>query len=576
MRPRIAIGLAAAALLAAGAARSDDVVLKNGTRLEGKVQNPKCEACRGSGKVRCPACHGTGKTRGPGGMKLICRECATGKVSCAACGGLGAGPGKIRVKLRAGVTMEIDRQDVKSLAWKHVDPESLVPVRVAYQKKAAGLREGDARGHYRLAKWCLERKLGQEARKHFEAAVKLDPAQFGKLAEPHLAELNAAREKVAVKALLAALAAWERGGAEQGVAAVRAVQRDFPEAEIIRRPELQGDLIRNHFPKLAAAGADTLEGLLRSAADRSAARCPRCAGKGKSDCPACAGSGAGRCPDCRGSGKRVCPICTGSLRLTCTKCYGAGRTSEGTIGYGKRQCPQCSGVGEVSCDFCRASGRADCRACKGTARRAGTCRGCAGKGRVVCAACAGTAVRRVAQFKWGPPPVRKAGVVNVVGPGVRARAWQGELGGAAITVVPAEVIWRGALTRNVERLTGKRLQLVTVALDNRKGRKLLRFRVAGPSLRGVNADAEQVSIIDLGKALAAKASDRQAQLVIAAAGDTDCLPGAYACVLAAFPAGTDLSGLTSMFWVQDSGEPARLGTIWLSADEIEEVRKSVR
>ncbi len=576
MRPRTAIGLLAAALLVAAAARADEIVLKNGTRLEGKVQNAKCEACNGTGKVRCPACHGTGKTRGPGGMKLICKECEAGRVKCAACGGLGAGPGKIRIKLRAGVTMEIERKDVASLEWKHIDPERLVPVRVTYQKKAAALRAGDARGHYELARWCLDHKLDDEARLHFESAVKLDPAQFGKLAEPRLNELNAKREKLAVKALLAALALWEREGAERGVPAVRAAQRDFPDAEIIRRSELQVDLIKNHFPKLAAAGARTLEGLLRSEADKDAARCPTCAGSGKADCPACGGTGAGRCPDCGGSGKRVCPICRGTLRLTCTKCYGTGRTNQGTIGYGERRCPQCGGRGEVDCDFCGATGKADCRTCGGTGKKAGACRGCGGTGKVVCPACSGTAVRRVEHLKWGPPPIRKAGVVNVVGPGVRARAWQGGGGGAAITVVPAEVIWRGALTRNVERLTGKRLRLVAVALDNRRGRKLLRFRVAGRSLRGVTADADQVSIVDLGKLLAAKSADSQARLVIAAAGEKDCLPGAYACVLAAFPAGTDLSALGGMFWVQGSDEPARLGIIWLSADEIQEVRKSAR
>jgi hypothetical protein len=185
-------------------------------------------------------------------------------------------------------------------------------------------------------------------------------------------------------------------------------------------------------------------------------------------------------------------------------------------------------------------------------------------------------VRKVEKLKWGPPPVRRAGVVNVVGPGERSRAWQGTCSGAILTAVPSEVVWCGALAKNVERLVGKKLRLVAVALDNRKGKKFLRFRPEKNTLRGVTRRADQVMMLDLGKLLAPKSAEKQARTAGAAASDADCLPGAYVCVLVAFPQGTQLEELANLFWVQGSGEPVKLAPIWYSADEVAELRKSLK
>jgi hypothetical protein len=574
-----ACALAVMALLAAGRCevRGDEIVLANKTRLQGKVLNPKCVKCGGRGKITCDRCGGAGRWRAPDGRRPLCPACkGAGTLTCPDCGGLGATGKQVRIKLGAGVLTTLERKEVVKIIWKHIDPEALVPVRVNYRKRVEGMDAKSAKQQFELGTWCAEKKLYAEARKHLEAAAKLDAKAYRKRAEPYLKELNRRREKAAVKAMLAALSLLERKGPEQGAPALRAVMSDFPDAEVVRRGELQRDLIRQHFPKLLAAGTDTLEKILRGVADKAAAECPACKGTGRSTCPTCRGTGRGKCTACAGSGKRTCPVCRGTLRLTCPKCFGRGKLKGGTIGYGQRRCPTCGGTGEIACDFCGGRGKVACRHCGGTGEVAGACPTCRGAGKVTCVECLGTGVRKVVKYKWGPPPVRQAGVVNVVGPGERSRAWQGDLSGGTLTVVPAEVIWRGALSRNVEKLAGKKLRLVTVAIDNRKGTKLLRFRPASGTLRGVTLKADQVKMSDLSKLLAAKRDDKRAVMVAAAAGRTDCLPGAYVCVLVAFPQDTNLAGMASLFWVQGTGEPAKLTPIWLSADEVAQLRKSLR
>jgi hypothetical protein len=163
----------------------------------------------------------------------------------------------------------------------------------------------------------------------------------------------------------------------------------------------------------------------------------------------------------------------------------------------------------------------------------------------------------------------------VAGPGQRSRAWQGSLAGGTITVVPAELIWRGALSRNVEKALGRKVVLMAVALDNRKGRRMLRFRPKNSTLRALNSEAVQVDMLDLA-AMLKSGNGRAAGKLGAKAARVDCLPGAYQCLVLALPAGTDVNRLSRLFWVQGPGEPAELGPIWLSAEESTELRKSLR
>jgi len=567
--------LAISATAGTAPSRADEVLLTNGARLQGKVLNPMCRKCGGRGRVKCEACRGTGQLR----IRLERRACPAcrgkGQVACAACGGLGVSGKKIRLRLGSGVLTELARNEVRAITWKQVDPDDLVPVRVNYRKKLARLDPGSAKQNFELGNWCQKNKLLAEARKHFEAAAKLDPGKYRARVAPYLREMDRKRERAAVKALLAALAVFERKGPAEGGAAIRAVRQDYPESEIVRRAELQRDLIRAHFPKLAAAGCDTIEKLLSKVKDRAAAQCPTCRGAGRVACPDCGGTGSGKCAACGGTGGRACPVCRGARRLTCPKCYGRGKLQGGTLGYGRRLCPGCGGRGEVTCDFCGGKGRVRCRFCGGTGKVPKACERCRGGGLVSCPDCLGSGVRRVTKFEWGPPPIRQAGVINVAGPGARLRAWQGACSGGTITVVPAKAIWQGALVKNVSEALGRKIVLMAVALDNRKGTRLLRFRPPKGTVRAVTADAGQVKMLDLPGQLAASKAPRS-KTMLKSASQADCLPGAYVCALIAFPEGTEADKLANLFWVQSGGEPTRLSPIWLSAEEVSELRKSLK
>jgi hypothetical protein len=566
----------AGVLLCGSAGSADEIVLANGARLQGKVLNPKCPKCKGGGRQPCRPCGGKGEVRAVSGKRVPCPACrGGGRVACGACQGLGVVGGKVRIKLGSGVLTELNSKEIKSISWKHIDPERLIPVQVSYQKRLAKTDARSAEAQFKLGVWCLENKLFTAARKHLAAAARLDARMYGKRVAPYLREMDRKREKAAVKAMLAALALFERKRPEEGAAAIRRLQRSYPDSGIVRRAELQRDLIREHFPKLLAAGTDTLEKLLSKVADRAAAECPTCKGTGRRPCATCRGTGVGKCGACSGSGGRVCPVCKGSLRLTCPKCHGRGKAQGGTIGYGSRHCPGCGGAGELACDFCAAKGIVACRVCRGSKQVPRGCGSCRGTGMVSCSDCLGSGVRRVSKLRWGPPPVRRAGVINVVGPGARSRAWQGSFFGATITVVPAAVIWRGALARNVADILGREVKVFAVALDNRRGRKLLRFRPGGNTARAVTRGADQVGMLDMARLLSARKSRRAGPLVKVSS-SADCLPGAYVSVLLVLPETTDMKELASFFWVQGSGEPSKLGPIWLSSEEVTELRKSLK
>ena len=152
-----------------------------------------------------------------------------------------------------------------------------------------------------------------------------------------------------------------------------------------------------------------------------------------------------------------------------------------------------------------------------------------------------------------------------------------------VTTVPDCEVDRGTRLRALHddgvelalRESGKQV------LDNRKGTATLRLRPAERTVRAVNELHEQVEAVDLPKLLAAGGGARdaqaQAQALARRAGDQDCLPGAYLCALAAFPEGTDLEKLSTLFWTPGgAAEAVKLLPIWLADDEIADLRRSLR
>jgi hypothetical protein len=452
----------------------------------------------------------------------------------------------------------------------------MVPVDVAYRNRLESLQANDADSQFKLGLWCAEKNLEREARRHLEEAVRLNNREYAERSGPYLKKLVQNQEKRAVKALIGALSAYQDNKIEEGAAALNKLLREYADTQIVRRPELQRDLISRHFKKLAASGADSIEKILGAVADRAAAMCEICKGSGAIACPDCGGDGKGACPICAGKGVRRCPVCLGSCRLTCPECYGRGKIKAGTIGYGMRTCPVCKGVGEVLCDVCKGTARISCKTCGGSGKIPGTCASCRGTGKVRCTVCQGSGIRRVDRLVWGPPPVHRTGVVNVSGAGKRFRVWQGGEEGAVITVVPSELLWRGALAGNLARLAGTSYRLVAVGLDNRKGKRLLRFKPANATVRGVTDDAGQLEILDLANIIKDKVRDRQSKAIFEHCREQECLPGAYVIVLAVFAGETDLAKVTNLFWVQGQMEPVKLGQTWFSTEEVEQLRKSIR
>lgn len=74
--------------------------------------------------------------------------------------------GLIVIRTAQGVRT-IRREDVRKVE-KDKTPKDL------YKEKAAALRRGDAKGHYELGLWCKEKKLRKEARREFEAVLRLE------------------------------------------------------------------------------------------------------------------------------------------------------------------------------------------------------------------------------------------------------------------------------------------------------------------------------------------------------------------------------------------------------------------
>jgi hypothetical protein len=99
--------------------------------------------------------------------------------------------------------------------------------------------------------------------------------------------------------------------------------------------------------------------------------CRACDGKGSYDCPVCR-DGAAKCPRCAGRGKvdQTCFDCGGRGGLPCADCSPAGKRSE---------CASCGGKKKHACVVCKGG--------KGSGAKCGTCRA---EGRVVCQRCAGS------------------------------------------------------------------------------------------------------------------------------------------------------------------------------------------
>jgi hypothetical protein len=136
VKPTVALPLCAALLLAASSARGDEILLKNGRSLVGKVTE---------------------------GGDTVTYE-------------------------RAGLRMEIRRDEVKEIKRTPTPREEYAKRREALEAPPAGSGDGGrvsaasralAEDHHRLGLWCEQKGLKDEARAEQEEAVRLDPDHAG-------------------------------------------------------------------------------------------------------------------------------------------------------------------------------------------------------------------------------------------------------------------------------------------------------------------------------------------------------------------------------------------------------------
>ena len=574
MRPAV-LTLSATALLAA-VALADVIIIrkKDGAeiQIEGKIleEIPEraCLNCGGAGRERCPACENASPA-----ATARCRLCAgRGTVECARCEGTGRLDGQVRLQIAGGAVVTIPRSEVKDIRRQPIAPEKLLRPAEYYALRHKRLTDGDAQGRFELGVWCFNNGLAREAFAEITEAVRLDPA-LAEAARPFLDDLARRDEKAAAVAALTALTLIDQGEHARGGRALAALLEKYAHTALAKDRAAQAALLKEHFPHLAKLGLD-FAGLARMEGPSPLA-CPTCGGRGRGPCPDCKGEGSGPCPDCKGEGTEVCPVCRGKGRLTCPRCIGRGQIRTNPMGVGLfATCEHCKGKGELICDICAGKGRIECRRCKGTGRIPGACPRCKGAKEIVCPTCRGNGFREVTKLTWGPPPDLGATPVVIEPAGERARVFQGGAGGCLVTLVPARAIYGGLLTAAIRRAAGREFVVLCAAVDNRKGKKLVRCDAAARTVQLVTKAHAQVAPLPLAALLAEGGGD--AKTLAAATAPLEILPGAYACALLAFPAGTDLETVDTAYWKAALDELWKLAPRTFGADTLQTLRKSLR
>ncbi|MHC5055439.1 MAG: hypothetical protein ACYTKD_12050 [Planctomycetota bacterium] len=564
--------IACAAMLCCAGALADTITLKNGSRLEGVVEEtkpgPKCEPCKGAGEVSCPAC-GRGGRAAP-----ACVHCGgKGRAKCSVCKGRGSGEASYVIRLRGGARTTMREGEVVSIEKGRIPPEDLMPPRRSYAARVAGLAADDAQGNLDLARWALERGLLVEASKHARRAAELDDALRAEARKVYVAA-DGKRTGPAAAAVAASFQHVREGRLAEGLAALDAAIRAHAGNPLFTDPEREKAFLEERAPDVAARHGSTFAAILRSLRRRVDLACPKCSGVGASRCATCSGSGDGACTRCAGAGETWCKECNGTKWRVCIRCGGTGKPS-GTQ-FGASKCPDCAARGIVNCARCK-KGRIACAPCAGKGKAAGGCRTCSGKGSLGCVPCLDTGMRPPRLLNWGPAPEIEPGPVIVAADAEaegRFPVWQGMRRGCIITAVRAEDLHEGALTEQLAAVTGARREILLLCVDNRDGRDQVEFAPAEQGLRLVTGEARQVDAVPPTEVKVLAAKRPSLAPALEQLRPTAVLPGVTVSVVGAFPGGTDLAGAVAVYWGRR--DPLRLVRHYVSARTIAAIRKTMR
>jgi len=560
----LAMALCASSFLSS--ARADTIILKNGSRIDGKIERkeegPMCPACKGRGDITCEACAG----RGMIGARP-CPHCnATGRVECRECGGRGRGEMSYVIRLRGGVRTTIRESQVEEIRYSEVAPEDLLPTRESYKARVEKLG-GDAEDELELAQWCLDHGLLAEALRHATHAaselpeIAVDARRVASAAEGRLVA-------IASKGFVKAFALVRSLKLDEGAEALEAALQEHAANPLLATPAREREFLGENAADLVKEYGSTLAQIAEAVARKARTACRVCHGAGSTLCPVCKGASEGICPRCRGSGQSWCPDCNGTNWRLCITCGGAGRITSSTIGTAST-CPECRGRGVVPCKRCR-GGRTPCPTCGGKGRIEGGCETCGGDGRIECEACLGTGQRQVEKLLWGP--VGEFVEREHEGDRSPIYAWQGIRRGCIITLLREIDIYGGAYASHLAAATGKRREVLLACIDNRDGRDQVVFAPGQQGLRLVTRDARQVESVL--PRLGGDATSKPAYVrMFALLSPTAVLPGVLRNVIATFPDGTDFDGVTAIYWGRD--EPWRLTRFTITPEDLAEILKSI-
>ncbi|MCZ6601692.1 MAG: hypothetical protein O6952_01660 [Planctomycetota bacterium] len=292
--------------------------------------------------------------------------------------------------------LTIPRKDVKTIREVPIDYSQILPPREYYEKRLKEIGADDAQGHYDLGVFAYEKALYREAALRFEKAMGLDEVFRGRSRE-FLYKIQIFRERECKEAFERVLADIASNRILTAKAALEKFQAEFTDCELAKDAAVQRKLIGEKFPEVGRTYGADLAAIIVAVGEKAKRVCPDCEGRKTVLCSACGGSGDATCNLCEGSKAIDCEDCAGKAEVRCSVCKGYGKTEryEGRKRV-REDCKPCKSAGVVPCEACK-KGRVQCTLCRGKGVVRKGCESCSSEGKVACTTCEGSGEREPAE-----------------------------------------------------------------------------------------------------------------------------------------------------------------------------------